>query len=318
MAKTKNVVQILSLVLAIVAVVGFGGFMMMSMIAEPDRDTVQPGESVFCANNPVVTGNVRIRDDLASDTTYLNGSVIIEDLATGEVYTESITGGAEYTELQTDLVCGHPDGYRIYVVGSGDDLNSHDAVDITPEQLAGPSTSIRTTVRASQFALPSVESIYDFNARDTFSHIGDNDVDVEMDIRTASRMAFGSSGYVAVTVDDDAEVWDEDSIQVRLNGEALSRVSGLSEDEADALDSKSAVFDMPEGFGLAGRSATLELRVLPHEDFEYDGVTYDDVNVELFARGDIEDDEEVLQSVAFTSGGNAINTVVSQSLQHDE
>lgn len=296
--KTKDTIAILSLVLVLVLVSGLvvGGLFMFSTIgATPMDEDSYVGTSVFCANNPALNGEARIRDSLATSTAYLNGTLLVENLRNGQIREVAVgVYGSEYVSIG-NLECGNPDGYKIYVLGAGETLNSQDSVEITASELDAGVMDISKTIMATQFSLPTTRNIYDKNTRADFTTIGDDFLNVELSLDVAE--AFGRSAYVTISFDDDAEVWDLDTLAISFNGQRLSEAT-LSVDESRALRNKEIVFNLPSD--LSGTRPTFDIAMDTHADFEYGVDASEDVVFEIWAKGDVVEDEEVLRNVAFS------------------
>lgn len=307
----------MSVFLAAVLVAGIvGGIYMFNTVGTADRDATFVGDSVFCANNPALSGEIRIRDALASSTEYLNGTVLVRNERNGQIREVEVeVTGSEYVSIG-NLECGGA-GYTIFVDGSGDNLNSHDPVVITADELDAGVIDISKTIMASRFAMPTVDGVFDRRGNE-FTTIGDDALFAELELRIDANTAFGKSAYVTLTVDDDAEVWDVDTLQVSVNGQRLSQAT-LSADEERALRNREVVFALPKGIGSDGARVTVfEVRAQPHSDYEYDAGNTEDVVMEIWARGDVEEDEEILRNVAFSGNSlsDALNTEFPYTFTH--
>lgn len=267
-AKSAGMWKGIALTLIVIAVFSFVGSFFFSASNTGKLPTDENGQvtlnTPYCNNNPAKTLKLRIEDELSATNSYINGTVYIENLATGSITEASVTTGGTsgFTSVATDLVCGQSEGYKVYIKGAGTS-NSDGILEITSADLKASTTVIEKTFKASQFSSFKV-SAYDeknravaYDSANSSSYVvsltstfydgtgstawtvGANDyLSMTFDVASnTSNRAFGSGMIIAVDSSDDTNTadWDEDTIEMTYEGAKLTPIAKSSLSEADQL-----------------------------------------------------------------------------------
>lgn len=294
------------------------------------KETIEAsGNAEFCANNPALDAKVRILDTLASDKTYLSGTILIQNLDTGSIVEGTVTAsGTAFTTISDAFDCNSEKGYMVYIKG-GSTLNSGDAVEITPDMLA--QDPVEFTMEASQYTPFKVKG-YDnsekekmvdfagtagtdyvttltssFNAStSSFSSSADENIDVTFTLQpNVTNKAKGTGLIIAINTEDESNLddYDESLAQVFWNNVELEPATGLSENELRAVNSYELLYKIPETVGAdedGDKSPQASLRVVLTPEADASSKDFDPV-IKLVALGDYEsvDTDEVLEGVGF-------------------
>lgn len=330
MAKSKNMQWVWVTIIAVLFVGAIiGGSQLLSVadqeeeIGETDVSQGAP-RAEFCTQNPDLDLELRVRDMLASTKSYMNATVLMQDLDSGaiqELDVDDATG--DYVTFSDALDCLNPEGYAFYIKGD-DPVNSNGVFRIEAEDLNRG--TIQHTFETSKFGHFQLK-VYDEDDRseveeissgsteyttNTTAEFGPFDgssadaLDVSIDLRPVTNgEAFGEMMYIAIDTEDESNLadWDEALTTVMYNGEELSEATGLSENELRAMNAQEHIYALPESIGVDADGNKVQeslLRVMLEPEADETSNDYD-VTIKFIARGDVESTEtdEVLENVGF-------------------
>jgi hypothetical protein len=232
----------------------------------------------FCSNNPAVDAKVRLQDTLAVTKTYVNGTLLVQNLDTNSIQEVSVTSGGTtgFTTVSQLFDCKSKNGYKVFIMGGSTD-NSDSSLVVTTAMLKQNPVefTLATTVfsQAKMKAYDNVDkakvmadsgsldyvtgSAIQFNGTSGagFSNIASDVLDVDFTLApNTANQAFGNGLYVALDTEDQTNIadWDETSVEVFFNGVKLTEASGLAENELRALNGYEKIYKLD---GTVGKDA---------------------------------------------------------------
>lgn len=312
-----------------------------------DIETIikEGGNAEFCANNPALDLNVRVRDSLSSTRSYLaNATLLIQNLDTGSIVSETVGDGtSSFATISDAFDCMSEKGYEIYVEADGT-YNSDGIVKVTPDMLSR--TPVEVTIEASQYSAYKVRA-YDnadkskltdsvtngtdyietntvsFNSGVAGASFSNNTEAIDVTFTLApntTNMAKGTGLIIAFNTEDETHIddIDESLTQVWYNGELLKEATGLSENELRALNGYEHIFMVEDTVGMdsdGNKVSQATLRVYLEPEGEATAKTFSPV-IKLVALGDYESvkGDEVLKDVGFRDDSSRTELYTAQTI----
>lgn len=344
MAKKRNMTMVWTAIIAVLVVGAiFGGSQLLSVADQEQDDEGTPitgdvSRDAFCTQNPNLDLELRVRDMLASTKSYMNATVLMQDLDSGAIQELDVNDATgDYVTFSDVLDCLNPEGYVFYIKGE-DPVNSNGVFTIEAEDLTRG--TIQHTFETSKFGHFQLK-VYDEDDRSEVQEIvssstdyttnltaefgvfdGSNGdaIDVSIDLRPVTNgEAFGEMMYIAIDTEDESNLadWDESLTTVMYNGEELSEATGLSENELRAMNAQEHIYALPESIGVDADGNKVQesmLRVMLEPEADVTSNDYD-VTIRFIARGDVESTEtdEVLENVGFEDDSSRTSLYTAQT-----
>ena len=235
------------------------------------------GEENFCANNPDLDMEVRVKNALSTSGEYQNGTLYVRNLATGTIKEQTISGTAagSFTDMTNILKCGNSAGYELYLKTTQDGFNAGTET-VTIEASGLFADPVEVTLTGSKHSLVKVkaydndlrQNMYADNSADydtlpaSFNETGATDpitvdadgfLDVSFTMAPATpNEAAGREAVLCVNYADDSnqDDWDQDSISLTYEGSSLSEVA-LSANDVKALSAYESCYALPHPVGMS-------------------------------------------------------------------
>jgi len=328
--KLMNWVVVAVVVLAI-AVVSLSFNIGQGTDTQDIQQIIQTGTKAdFCANNPALDLNVRVRDMLSSQRTYLtNATLLVQNLDTGSIVSHTVgDGSSSFTTLSNLFDCNSEKGYKLFVEADGT-YNSNGVIDVTPAMLSR--TPVEVTIDASVYT-PFKVRAYDnaekvrlteattnstdyvegtdiqFNSGNAGVTFSNNTEALDITFTLApvtTNRAKGVGLLVAIDTEDQNNIddYDESLTQVWYNGVVLSEARGISENELRALSGFEHIYRVADTVGMdsnGNKVSQSTLRVYFEPEADATAKTFSPI-VRFVALGDYESvkGDEVLREVGF-------------------
>lgn len=338
---------VVAVVILAIAVASLSFNLKDSGVAGKDVQTIieAGGKAEFCANNPALDLNVRVRDSLSSSRSYLtNATLLIQNLDTGSIVSEVVGDGtSSFATVTKAFDCNSEKGYEIYVEADGT-FNSDGIVQITPDMLAR--TPVEVTIEASQYSAYKVRG-YDnaekirvtdattnstdyietatvtFNSGTAGTTFSNNTEALDLSFTLApvtTNRAKGTGLIIALNTEDETHIddFDESLTQVYWNGVLLKEATGLSENELRALNGYEHIYMVDDTVGMdtdGNKVSQSTLRVYLQPEGDATSKSFDPV-IKIIALGDYESvkGDEVLKGVGFKDDSSRTELYTAQTI----
>lgn len=303
------------------------------------------GKAQFCANNPALDLNVRVRDSLSSSRSYMeNATILIQNLDTGSIVSHTVGDGtSSFSTVSNVFDCNSEKGYDIYVQAGGN-FNSDDVTRIRADDLSR--TPVEVTIDASLYsgykvrAYDNVEKLRLTEATtNSTDYIETNDVvfnsgvagvtfsnnteamDVTFTLAPiTNNRAKGTGLLIALSTEDASHIedFDESLTQVWFNGMLLKEATDLSEHELRALNGYEIIYRVDDTIGMDSKGSKVSqstLRVFLQPESEATSKSFNPV-IKIVALGDYESmrGDEVLKSVGFRDDASRTELYTAQTI----
>lgn len=324
--------------------------MSFNLNGSDDKDSVENiilngANAEFCANNPSLDADVRVRDSLSSTKAYINATVLVQNLDTGSIVEQSITGAgtSAFTTLTDLFDCNSVLGYDVYVKADGT-INSNGVMKVTADML--DREPVEFTIDASQYTPLKVKA-YDnvdkakatvgssnstdyittltssFKGSDGANFVGSNAdaLDVTFTIApNTTSYAKGKGLLIGINTEDESNLadYDESLTQVWFDGVKLSEASGLSENELRAMNSYEHIYMLEGTIGMdadGNKVSQNTLRVYLEPEGDQTAKTFDPV-IKIVALGDYESEkgDDVLVNTGFKDDSSRTELYSAQTM----
>lgn len=297
MKNNKGQVGAIVAVLAVFAILILGGMYLMGggqNVIGDDKAKTDSSSNEFCANNPQIDADIRLRDSLADSSTYVDATLYFKETSSGTVISTTAGANSAFDTVSELLKCNEE--YEVYVQSDQGGINGAYLGNVVADQepvrvdaaVTNNSGGIQARVydrdeaawtwsasdgsAAGQYVtLNSTGVIFYSTTNATAKTVGaDGELNYRIDAKTVNtNKAYGVKTLLAVDYsnENNADDWDEPTI--RVDGKKLSDMRGsLSSNDQLALSGMESVYDF--GFAVGDSATEIDVEMITGDGINAD------------------------------------------------
>ncbi len=308
--------------------------------------------STFCSNNAQVDLNARVRDTgVTSSLTYKNATLLVKNLETGSLTTQSIDNvitatTSNFDTISNAFVCGN--AFDVVVRSTQDDVNGGFKVAFAsgdtqrdPVEFDGESTYV-SNLRMRVWDIDDAKYLFDtsgvqthVNAAAIFNTTTDGDNDgktinaddtynfrIDTKTVTADRF-FGQRTWIAFNTGDGSNIDDWQEPDVATGGVSLTEISTeLDGNDVKALTDYEYIYDLGKAIDEKDTQITVGITTGSSVNADFDIVwrfvgtgTYTDESQANGLIGDSEDSSTNPHGIGFRNDGSTRSEIITSTAQ---